>query len=118
LTDLAGGYGETYDGTVESFRLEAYPAVGAWTFLHHLRATSSLDTNGIDIVWFRLARETGNLSLLPMMALLALAASLAARVLLSLRAVGGDVGRRFQSPFPISASLSSRRNKNDEKLSI
>ncbi|HKP51808.1 MAG TPA: hypothetical protein VJ183_04060 [Chloroflexia bacterium] len=107
LTDLAGGYGETYNGTVESFRWDAYPPVGAWTFLHHLYATSSLDTNSIDIVWFRLAREAGNLSLLPMLALLAIAAALATRVLFSLRAFDGGIAMRSQNPINTSSPIPS-----------
>jgi len=83
LTDLAGGYAQAYDDTAPSFLWSAYPPIGAWPYLDHLTATSSLDRHGIDIVWFRLAQQTGNLSLLPMLGLLALAALLATYVVRS-----------------------------------
>ncbi len=65
VTDLLGGYGGTYDGTAASFRLSAYPPIGAWRFVHHLRALNLLDPNGLDTIWFRLARRSHNLSLIP-----------------------------------------------------
>jgi len=64
LTDLLGGYASAYDGSTQSFALSGYPPIGAWTFLHHLRANDMADSNAIDILWFRLARNTANLSLL------------------------------------------------------
>jgi hypothetical protein len=65
LTDLLGGYAGTYDGTVGSFKLAAYPPIGAWAFLHHLRAFNLADSSAIDLLWFRLARKSHNLSLIP-----------------------------------------------------
>jgi hypothetical protein len=64
VTDLLGGYGGTYDGTAQSFRLAAYPPIGAWPFLQHLRAFNLVDPHGVDTIWFRLARRSHNLSLL------------------------------------------------------
>ena len=64
ITDLLGGYAGTYDGTPQSFLLTGYPPIGAWKFLHHIRATEMADPSAIDIIWFRLARRTGNASLL------------------------------------------------------
>lgn len=77
LTDLLSGYGAAYDGTAQSFQLSGYPPIGAWTFLHHLRAVNLDDQGGIDIVWFRIAHATHNLSLVVPVALLAIAALLA-----------------------------------------
>lgn len=118
LTDLAGGYGETYNDTPENFRWDAYPPAGAWQFLRHPFATSSLDTHSIDIVWFRLAQETGNLSLVPMAILLLVAIALAVRVLSSQGALKRMAFRRSQNPVTILPSFSSGGEKNDEKVGI
>jgi hypothetical protein len=64
VTDLLGGYGSAYGGTSGSYLLTGYPPVGAWQFLHHLRATDMTDGSAVDILWFRLARRTDNASLL------------------------------------------------------
>ena len=104
LTDLAAGYGETYNGTAENFRWDAYPPVGAWQFLQRPFAASSLDRAAIDIVWFRLARETGYLSLLPMVLLLALASALAWRVLRQI-IPSGDVRVRLRHAAPKPLAL-------------
>jgi hypothetical protein len=74
LTDLLGGYGGSYNGTEASFRPDAYPPIGAWRYLQHWRALAPTDTGAADILWLRIARDTGNLSLLPL-ALLLLAAA-------------------------------------------
>lgn len=75
LTDLLGGYGSAYGGTQNSFLLTGYPPVGAWQFLHHLRAADMSDQSAVDILWFRLARRTGNASLLvPLILVLSAAA--------------------------------------------
>jgi hypothetical protein len=74
VTNLLGGYGGTYDGTGPSFALSGYPPIGAWAFLHHLRPLGAGDSSGIDIVWFRLARLTDNVSLVIPVVLLAGAA--------------------------------------------
>lgn len=68
ITDLLGGYAATYDGTSGSFRLSAYPPIGAWRFFQHWRALSLEDSHAADILWLRLARRTHNLSLLPPLA--------------------------------------------------
>jgi hypothetical protein len=74
-TDLLGGYGATYDNLASWSRLDAYPPIGAWQFLHHIRATAADDSAAVDIVWFRLARVTHWLSLIPFLALIAAAAA-------------------------------------------
>jgi hypothetical protein len=79
LTDLLAGYGATYNGTAESFRLDGYPLLSAPSYLHHLFASGAFDMSSIDILWVRLARETGGLSLVPMALLLILALVLAWR---------------------------------------
>ena len=76
LTDLLGGYAGTYNGTAGSFRLDGYPPIGAWTFLHHLRAYTPTDSSAVDLVWLRLSRLTHNLSLIPPLLLAAAAAAL------------------------------------------
>lgn len=63
ITDLLAGYGGAYDGTANSFLLSGYPPLGAWQFVHHLRAGDLADSSGIDIVWFRIARQTHSVSL-------------------------------------------------------
>lgn len=75
-TDLLGGYGAAYAADAANFRLDAYPPIGAWRFLHHIRATSLTDSGAVDIIWFRVMRYVGWLSLVPFAALLALAAAL------------------------------------------
>ena len=64
VTDLLGGYAGMYDGTAHSFLLSGYPPIGAWQFVHHLRATNLADSNAIDILWFRIARYTSNASMI------------------------------------------------------
>jgi hypothetical protein len=81
VTDLLGGYASTYDGTAQSFSWMAYPPIGAWRFLHHLRATSVADSGAVDILWIRLAHATNNLSLLPGLAFVVVAVLLGRRVL-------------------------------------
>lgn len=76
ITDLLGGYAATYDNLASWSRLDAYPPLGAWHFLHHVRATNTADSAAVDVVWFRIARTTHWLSLLPFAALLAVAAAL------------------------------------------
>jgi hypothetical protein len=76
LTDLLGGYAGTYNGTDGSFRLDGYPPIGAWRFLHHLRAYTLTDSSAVDLVWLRLSRLTHNLSLIPPVLLAAAAAAM------------------------------------------
>lgn len=77
LTDLLGGYAAAYNGTPHSFLLTGYPPIGAWQFLHHIRATDIADSSALDILWFRLARQTGNVSLLVPLILVISAAAFA-----------------------------------------
>ncbi|HEV2034618.1 MAG TPA: hypothetical protein VGU71_10555 [Candidatus Dormibacteraeota bacterium] len=79
VTDLLGGYAATYDNLASWSRLDAYPPIGAWQFLHHIRASSDTDATAVDIVWFRAARVTHWVSLVPFAALLTAAAALWAR---------------------------------------
>ncbi len=66
LTDALGGYGGFADGSDASFRWQTYPLIGAWQYLKHPLATTTLDTVSIDIIWFRLAHQTDYVSLIPM----------------------------------------------------
>jgi Dolichyl-phosphate-mannose-protein mannosyltransferase len=76
LTDILGGYAGTYNGTAPSFRLDGYPPIGAWTFLHHWRAQAPTDSATADILWLRLSRLTHNLSLIPPILLAAVGTAL------------------------------------------
>ncbi len=87
LTDLFGGYAGVYDGTAGAFRIDAYPAIGAWQFIEHWRALTPTDSAAADILWLRTARSTGNASLLPMLILFSVSGALFARVLHAIRAV-------------------------------
>jgi hypothetical protein len=65
FTDILGGYAGAYNGTDGSFRLSGYPPIGAWQFVHHLRAYTLPDSSAVDLVWLRISRLTHNLSLIP-----------------------------------------------------
>ncbi len=84
LTDLAAGYGITYNGMADSFRVDGYPLFSAFQFLQHIFATGPLDLNGIDILWVRQAGQTGGLTLLPMALTLALTAALGVKAIAAL----------------------------------
>jgi hypothetical protein len=86
VTDLLGGYAATYNNLASWSRLDAYPPIGAWQFIHHIRAYTADDSSAVDIVWFRLARATHWASLLPFPVLLAAAAALWARAVKTHRA--------------------------------
>jgi hypothetical protein len=79
VTNLLGGYAATYDNLASWSRLDAYPPIGAWQFLHHIRATSAHDAAAVDIVWFRAAAVTHWGSLLPFAVLMTAATALWAR---------------------------------------
>src|SRR5207245_11539308 len=64
-TDLLGGYGYAYAGTAANWQLDAYPPVGAWRFLHHLFPANSLDSEALDIIWFRATRFIGWVAIIP-----------------------------------------------------
>jgi hypothetical protein len=81
LTNLLGGYAGTYDGTAGSFRVRAYPPLGAWAFVQRWRASGLADANAVDILWLRTARASGNASLIPGILLLAASAAFARRAL-------------------------------------
>lgn len=68
VTDILGGYAAAYDGSAQSFALAGYAPIGAWKFAH-----------AVDVIWFRIARPTHDLSLLVPALLLALAVGLAYR---------------------------------------
>lgn len=85
ITDILGGYAGTYDGTQGSFRLSAYPPLGAWTFFKHWRAVSPTDQNALDILWLRAARGSRNISLLLIPCFGLLLTACVARVSLLLR---------------------------------
>jgi hypothetical protein len=79
VTDMAAGYGAKFNST-NNFFLDAHPFIGAWTYLHHWFGDSLTDVHGIDILWFRLARQTDFLSLIVPILLTATAAVLAVRI--------------------------------------
>ena len=87
LTDLLAGYGAAYADGAANFRLDAYPPIGAWRFLHHLRPQSGLDSAGIDLVWLRAYTYVGPLALVPFVLLIAGAAVLWRRTWRELRRV-------------------------------
>jgi hypothetical protein len=81
VTDILGGYGAAYAAVGPgfagpNFRLDAYPPIGAWRFLHHIRATHATDSGVVDIVWFRVTRVVGWMALVPFVALLAASGAL------------------------------------------
>jgi 4-amino-4-deoxy-L-arabinose transferase-like glycosyltransferase len=96
-TNLLGGYAATYDNLASWSRLDAYPPIGAWQFLHHIRATRAGDTAAVDIVWFRTASATHWFSLIPFALLLVSAAAL------WVRAVAAD-----RMPFEMSSERHSQ----------
>jgi hypothetical protein len=85
LTDILGGYGERYRSFAGVFLPGAYPPLGAWEFLHRAFAVSPTDGNAVDIVWFRLARDTHYLSLCVPVILVIVAALLTLRAAVTLR---------------------------------
>ena len=78
LTDPLAGYAKMADGPAGAWKLEAFPPYGAWQFLKRLGVERATDTDGVDILWFRLAHATGDWSLLVPVVLLALAIALVA----------------------------------------
>ena len=93
-TDILGGYGATYADTWSNFRLDAYPPIGAWAFLHHLRPTALTDSAAVDIVWFRATRVAGWTALIPFAVLVAASAAL---WISALRAVAGKPATALRS---------------------
>jgi hypothetical protein len=85
MTDLLGGYGAAYAATAANFRLDAYPPIGAWRFLHHVFASRAAQSDTLDIVWFRAKRVAGWVALVPFVALLAAAAALWASAVRAVR---------------------------------
>jgi len=75
-TDILGGYGATYADGPPNWRLDAYPPIGAWRFLHHLLPAGQGDGGSIDIAWFRATRVLGKIALAPFAILLAAAVAL------------------------------------------
>jgi hypothetical protein len=63
--DILSGYGNLYDNSIANFLIEAYPPFSAWKFINHWFAKSLMDNNAIDIFWFRFARFTKGISLIP-----------------------------------------------------
>jgi hypothetical protein len=88
VTDALAGYAGLADGTEGSFRWDAYPPFGAWQYLKYPFATTTVDAASVDIIWFRLANATGNVSLIPMLGLLTVALACAGRVWLLWRVRG------------------------------
>lgn len=95
VTDILSGYGAAYAAlgpgfAGPNFRLDAYPPIGAWRFLHHIRATHATDSGAVDIVWFRAIRIAGWIALVPFVALLAAAAALWAAAVRAVRRTTTD----------------------------
>ena len=89
VTDLFGGYTILADGSSGSFRLSALPLIGAWQFIHHIRAFTITDASAVDIIWLRIARATHNLSLVAPLLLTVLAGALGIRAAQLLRTYNG-----------------------------
>jgi hypothetical protein len=64
VTDLGAGYGAMADKTSGSWRLAAYPPLGAWAFLQHWLGSGIADTTSANILWLRLTRSIGRRLLL------------------------------------------------------
>lgn len=64
VTDLGAGYGAMADKTAGSWKLAAYPPLGAWAFLHHWLGFGIADSSSANILWLRLTRATGRWLLL------------------------------------------------------
>jgi hypothetical protein len=75
-TDILGGYGNAYAHADANWRLDAYPPIGAWRYLHHIFPSNGADGGAIDNVWFRATRVFGKVALLPLGVLLIAAAAL------------------------------------------
>jgi hypothetical protein len=84
LTDMNAGYGALADQTSGSWKLIAYPPIGAWQFLHHWRGYGVVDSGSADIIWLREARVTHDLSLVVPLVFLGCAALLGWRAIRSL----------------------------------
>jgi hypothetical protein len=89
VTDILGGYGATYADTAANFRLDAYPPIGAWRFLHHIFPTKVIDSATVDIVWFRGTKIVGWISLIPFVALVAASGALWASAVRAVRRLPG-----------------------------
>jgi len=72
-TDLLGGYGQTYANAAANWRLDAYPPIGAWRFLHRVFPANGLDSGALDIVWFRATKFVGAIAVVPFIVLAGLA---------------------------------------------
>jgi len=74
VTDLSNGYGSTFQReSLSNFRWYAYPPFSAWLFVDHWRGEGQLDQSAVDLLWLRLARSSGNLSIAVMIIALLLA---------------------------------------------
>jgi hypothetical protein len=65
FVDMLSGYAALADQTEGSWKLLAYPPLGALHFRPHLRGFGITDIGSVDIIWFRIARRTHELSLVP-----------------------------------------------------
>ncbi len=79
VTDPLGGFARFTDGKPLSWTLSAFPPWGAWRFLQKPFPNTPIDTDVVDILWFRLAPATGYWSLLVPVLLVGAAAALAVR---------------------------------------
>jgi len=76
MTDPLEGFAKLTDATPLAWTLAAFPPYGAWRFLKQPFPDTPVDTDVVDILWFRLAPMTGYWSLLVPVLLLAAAAAL------------------------------------------
>jgi hypothetical protein len=90
--DLLGGYAAAYGSTASNWSLDAYPPIGAWRFLHHIRPVDIADSSAVDIVWVRATRYVGWWSLIPLAMLLGLSVALWLRAIsgAAVEALGGN----------------------------
>lgn len=64
VTYIEAGYSAAHSGsTVDQYRWDAYPPIGAWQYLDRWRAETLDDQRSVDIIWWRVAHRSHNLSL-------------------------------------------------------
>jgi hypothetical protein len=85
-TDILAGYGPAYADPAANWRLDAYPPIGAWRFVHHLLPRTGADSAGIDNVWLRATLLIGKVALAGPVVLLGAALALGRSVLMAERA--------------------------------
>lgn len=77
VTDQLGGFLQNTDAAPLSWSLDFFAPYGAWAYMRRTFAVSTLDTGGVDILWFRMVQDWGYGVLAVPVVLLALALVLA-----------------------------------------